>query len=764
MPMETMKTAKRQKLASAVSLLFIMSLMTFSISYLFVYALKFDYDIIRLIVTTLAVLISLSVVFLNKITRRIAFTVFAFSLIGGGGYLYKKEMIKPLYFLISEKIISFGEWSLQCIQGLPVNGSSYIHYFVTLLCLLTAMIVYLFTVKYFNFFVLFTMGTAGFVFEVTQKRPISIVALYLFIFASLIYFFRSRYLVIKKDLDDNNYFIDKVFMQMGLLIGIGILGLSGILSSLYPYKAKWLHDIAEALKRKPYYYVTDNFSVQSAGLQTEDNILGGNIDPLNVTVLWVKTPSPIYLKAVAKKTYTGNAWEGENEVRPIDLKEEKLLDTAETLEVVKWLADDEKALETLFYKNNAVIRFANMRTKSLFIPSRTINFDIKSNKRGVFANNEDTLSLEKQANKNFTYAVEFYEPAYSSDKFKDIIKRSEIGFYKEIEEKHPEGRENIAKWAEHAEHVTSEYTQLPEGLPKRIADLAKEVTKEETNNYDRVKALEKYLIANYRYTLKPGLPDTSLDFVDQFLFENKKGYCSYFASAMAVLTRSIGIPSRYVEGYILPENKAYNEEWYNVTNKRAHAWVEVYFEGMGWMIFEATPPYQRVETVAPQGLSMEEAMRNSQASFTGTFENVNTVKTKTSDKRWYKLITAIAVIAAIVIWFRFRKHKLVKMNAKDAALYLYCCYMQLLRLRGLVFEGGETEKMFALRVDDKILLEEPSFTDITYIFQKARYSTLDISEGEKNQMIAYRDTLLKASKRTIGLINYFVFRIKYIFV
>lgn len=138
--------------------------------------------------------------------------------------------------------------------------------------------------------------------------------------------------------------------------------------------------------------------------------------------------------------------------------------------------------------------------------------------------------------------------------------------------------------------IYSKYLSIPDTVPQRVKELAVSITQNEKNDYDKVKAIEQYLSKNYKYSLTPGDAPKNYDFVDYFLFEHKEGYCTYFATAMAILTRSIGIPSRYVEGYLLPYQPI-NNDLYEVTNKQAHAWVEVYFEGIGWLQFEPTASF-----------------------------------------------------------------------------------------------------------------------------------------------------------------------------
>ncbi|RAV21835.1 DUF4129 domain-containing transglutaminase family protein [Paenibacillus contaminans] len=152
--------------------------------------------------------------------------------------------------------------------------------------------------------------------------------------------------------------------------------------------------------------------------------------------------------------------------------------------------------------------------------------------------------------------------------------------------------------------AVEQYLQLPPSLPPRVRQLAQEITQGAANPYDKAKKIEQYLQMNYKYNNKP--PDTgkSKDFVDRFLFEVKEGYCDYYSTAMAVLGRSVGLPTRWVKGYApgdtvlqdlaldgaLPQGviDPNGAAVYTVRNSNAHSWVEVYFAGWGWIPFEPT--------------------------------------------------------------------------------------------------------------------------------------------------------------------------------
>lgn len=140
------------------------------------------------------------------------------------------------------------------------------------------------------------------------------------------------------------------------------------------------------------------------------------------------------------------------------------------------------------------------------------------------------------------------------------------------------------------ERVSNLYLQLPAAVPERVRLLAEQLTAAAANRYDAAAAVADYLQTGYTYTLQTRVPPPGADFADDFLFGTRQGYCVHFATAMTVLLRSSGIPARYVQGYgpgtlvagSMPQR-------YNVTGGDAHAWVEVYFPGAGWVPFDPTP-------------------------------------------------------------------------------------------------------------------------------------------------------------------------------
>jgi transglutaminase-like putative cysteine protease len=143
------------------------------------------------------------------------------------------------------------------------------------------------------------------------------------------------------------------------------------------------------------------------------------------------------------------------------------------------------------------------------------------------------------------------------------------------------------------------YLALPD-MPPRIAALALEWTEGADSPMAKAKAIEARLKQNYSYDLNSP-SGASRDPLDHFLFESRSGHCEYFSTAMAVLLRHVGVPTRNVTGFV---GGTYNRfgAYYSIRQGDAHSWVEAYIEGDGWMRFDPTPPSGAQSLMATTGL------------------------------------------------------------------------------------------------------------------------------------------------------------------
>lgn len=155
--------------------------------------------------------------------------------------------------------------------------------------------------------------------------------------------------------------------------------------------------------------------------------------------------------------------------------------------------------------------------------------------------------------------------------------------------------------------VTDEYLQLPDNITPRTKDLAKNIAAGLNNPYDIADAVTQYLRTNIQYDLVISQPPAKQERIDWFLFDYKKGFCNYYATAEVVLLRSLGIPARMAVGFAqgqreeltatqvpggannpIGQAQAANMSTYVVRQNAAHAWPEVYFPRVGWVNFEPT--------------------------------------------------------------------------------------------------------------------------------------------------------------------------------
>jgi transglutaminase-like putative cysteine protease len=148
--------------------------------------------------------------------------------------------------------------------------------------------------------------------------------------------------------------------------------------------------------------------------------------------------------------------------------------------------------------------------------------------------------------------------------------------------------------------VRERYLQLPSGFSPRVTQLADSIVGPSAAPYDKAEALTSWLRDNIVYDDSVEAPPVDVDPLEYLLFRSMKGYCSYYASALAVMLRGQGVPARFVAGYA---QGVWNEDLgaYRVRGSDAHNWVEVFFPSYGWVEFEPTASQPAiVRTAVPQ--------------------------------------------------------------------------------------------------------------------------------------------------------------------
>jgi|GEM_PF-2919911 len=324
---------------------------------------------------------------------------------------------------------------------------------------------------------------------------------------------------------------------------------------------------------------------QTSGYSQNDNQLGAAITFTDKPVFRAWSTQPTYWRGEAKSHYTGQGWSEE--------------EAFYSLHTIKSEADVIAAWSTqLGLRGSLITQQVEWITPTSQMPffhgginGSIVEADAVNPERALLNYIEDDITAN------------LYPPTaqaqISTYKVLAELPITDEHLLREIEPIESELAEYV--WQHEA---IEQYLQLPEQLPVRVTALANEIAGGGlTSRYDQVKAIEQYLKTNYTYSTKSELPKNNQDFVDHFLFDQQQGYCVHFATSMVILLRAQDIPARYVKGYtsgdVIDERvneEGYIEKLYEVGEQHAHAWVEVYFPGAGWVPFDPTPSLISEET------------------------------------------------------------------------------------------------------------------------------------------------------------------------
>jgi transglutaminase-like putative cysteine protease len=300
--------------------------------------------------------------------------------------------------------------------------------------------------------------------------------------------------------------------------------------------------------------------------------LSGPVSLGNTPIMDVRAERGYYWRAVVYDKYTGSGWVNtDDETLSLDANSSSLpLPQFELRrEVTQTVRPLQPGTNLLFAASQPIRVNLPARIELSYVPSSvTASQDPSSS-----AANISIIYSRSRLKKNQAYTV------VSSVAWADVESLRTTGT-------------NYPTW------VTARYLQLPPTLPNRVRTLAEDITKDHDNPFDKVTALERYL-RTIRYEKLISAPPTGQDGVDYFLFDSRQGYCDYYASALAVMARAVGIPARLVSGYTQGEYQSVSNA-YLVRELNAHTWAEIYFPHYGWVEFEPTASQPLITRPEPE--------------------------------------------------------------------------------------------------------------------------------------------------------------------
>lgn len=498
-----------------------------------------------------------------------------------------------------------------------------------------------------------------------------------------------------------------------------------------------------------YNNMIERFDFITTGFQQNKSVLGGPISPGDNLIMHVYSDEPVYLRGTIRHRYDGSMWE--------------TIGTSKT----EYLSGDtfnDIPLNERGYYNEAILRvqFEKYLSSTLFSPYRTI---------GVHAENKNQITLNKD------YIIEIPEGIYDGEDYTVRFLRAPA-YYEALHT----GINNSYNRLENIE----DYLQVPtDRITQRTIDLKNKIIAGIEGNYEKAAAFETYLRNNYNYTLNTSVVPHDHEFIDYFLFEEKAGYCTYYATAMAIFLRLEGIPSRYVEGYIAHESSGDNV--YEVRENNAHAWVEAYIEPVGWITFEPTSFYPSVNRGPNDGsnndneetASKDQPLDGSDMKDKNTFPEEDSRENKdsvtddndSSDKAdngnsitkhfmSTVMLCLIFLIIMIIILIRilcYRKNErqFNILSDNEKVIILYQKLLKLIEDLGYPINDGETYYEYSDRIRYRFVpLEE--FTDI---FIKTKYGNIMPDDIELYKFTDYLDILEEQLKKHLGTVKYAIRRL-----
>jgi protein-glutamine gamma-glutamyltransferase len=294
------------------------------------------------------------------------------------------------------------------------------------------------------------------------------------------------------------------------------------------------------------------------------------------------------------------------------------------------------------------------------------------------------------------------------------------------------------------------YVQLPP-LSPGIVRLAREVTAGSQDPYEAARTLNRFLSERFRYTLAK--PQTALEPLEEFLFIRRSGNCEYFAAALAVMLRTLDVPARVVGGFQRGEWNPYGR-YFMVRLSDAHAWVEAYFDGLGWVTFDPSPRATGVADMRPSlfALYVDAArMRWYRYVVNWSLQDqrvfASTVHRQARDaslafawpKNWrsmrWLLAPLLAAAVGVLAWLGWRMSRTG--TARRSAGHPPRFYERALRAlarRGLAPALSETARQFAARAQTEVPPWGEPFARVTAAYERARFGSIAPTEDEMREV------------------------------
>lgn len=514
---------------------------------------------------------------------------------------------------------------------------------------------------------------------------------------------------------------------------IFFLVVSALFMTLLPkYNPVWA-DPVPFIKSMAEQETREGQTVSKSGYGTNDGQLGGPFLEDDSLVFEVDVDGKQYWKIETKDTYTSKGWE-----QSVEDANSPQFSPGELMQPTE--ADEFQWAELTMTEKFPFIIYPYGMVKTTTTHDALFTYDRLTEKYETTLNNE-VHPLD-------VYETAFVEQNYSLTELRETT---------------------LAQMPDDAQ--LDPYLQLPSTLPERIGELAVEITESSDSVYEKAKAIERYFGRNgfvYERT-DVAIPTEDDDYVDQFLFDTKKGYCDNFSSSMVVMLRTLDIPARWVKGFAPGElsTNENGERVYRVSNNEAHSWVEAYMPGIGWVPFEPTIGFSGAADVTDdlQDDLAEDEMPDQELEKPEPEQKEEVIeeeKTNTaagvSIREWFMSKIRIIIIGVVSLFviglviYAVRRRWMPKvmlrrshLNAVDWVSFKgqYEQLVKQLARCGLRRAPSETLASFAVKVDRHFGGEE--MQQLTVIYEKGIYGKIRKDEEWQRLQKMWEDLIIKTS-------------------
>ncbi len=559
-------------------------------------------------------------------------------------------------------------------------------------------------------FVTFTMG----LFSSSKDR----MAFYLFVIALFIYYFEVFFSYLKEN-EGVKRRMPFYWLAM-LMVGIVLFLSISLNNAIYnPFKERVgggpgrggiVGEVdlerPEIERKEVVYSVSPEYEVQTT------------FEHEGIQIFRVDTNELKYYKSQTFNTYDNGVWINDL-INPV---------SEDGWPVEPILEQDIRNDDTVFYTELVEVIYGNVYTDSILSGPYTIGVDIYDNEVNVEVHEDGMFVADQMVGGGFAYMMAITIPKYRTSALMDFLE-SQVDDGKDL----------------------SPYLAMPEGYEDIKAE-ADKITEGISGNLAKAEAIEYYFQSEFNYNEEPNLRG---DIIKSFVFDEKEGFCQQFATAMVLMLRSQGIPSRFVSGYVVQQDQFEIDEleldaryrtggdefeWKYVYDRDAHTWVEVYVPNFGWIQYEPTPGQSVIQFSDP--LEYERELEEEREAQTGA------VPITRETVGYAGLILLVGALIFVIVVFILRGKRLMR-NLPRRLKVTYKTMLMYLGALGITKLNHETIREFGFRVDRNSLNSTKTFTEFVEMLEKAFYNDEEPSLEHIEDMEDFLADIKKRTKRSV---------------